>query len=517
LTEIGRRPTGPDTDPWTKADPLKSTRPLSSLTAKAVLRRAALLAAAAILVTTATPAAAQNAPAPAAAGDCAEAKQLYRAGNFVAARTAFQECLEQGSESLDILLPLAVMGVRENRPEEAAEYAARAVELAPDDPEARYWYGRALLRGGRIEEARQQWQEGLQRDLGHKGILEALARLAITENEPAKAYQLLTQLERQGMNEPWVHRLLADIAASKRLWAESLAHLEKAFLLEPATGDDLRGASELSILAGQKDRAVDYCRRAVAIEPGAASYGSLGEAFFATDEIDSALVYLRRAVEMGGASSRFVFNLANALEVSGLFEEAEVQFQTYLQVEPQDPVGHFNYGIHLDKMGRTDKALEHVARAVELDPYMLSARVVQVQMLEQQGAWDEALAALGELRRRDRSNDAELAYWEERLIAARDEVHGADREGKVHLLHMVVGNADVLARVTAALADGEDFAAVTVRFSGGPAAAKGGDIGWIDPQEMVEPLRGAILKLGVNETSPPIESKGLFHLFRRVP
>jgi len=34
---------------------------------------------------------------------------------------------------------------------------------------------------------------------------------------------------------------------------------------------------------------------------------------------------------------------------------------------------------------------------------------------------------------------------------------------------------------------------------------------------MVEPLRGAIISLQEGEISPPIESKGLIHLFKRIP
>ena len=56
-----------------------------------------------------------------------------------------------------------------------------------------------------------------------------------------------------------------------------------------------------------------------------------------------------------------------------------------------------------------------------------------------------------------------------------------------------------------------------MQHSRGAAASRGGDIGWIKADEMVEPLRSAILVLRPGETSPPIESKGLIHLFKRIP
>jgi len=447
---------------------------------------------------------------------CDLGRSLYREGRAAEARNALLRCLATGTEEVDVLLPLAVMGVREGRIDEGIEYAGRAVSVAPDDPEARYWYGRALLRDNQPDAARAQWEAGLQLTFEHAGILEGLARLALTEGESAKAYNLLTQLQRNGVDEAWIHRLLADIAAGKGLWAQSLGHLEDAMVREPNQLDDLLAASELAILSGRKGMAVGYGRQAVALSPETRSWGGLGEAYFALEEVDSALVYLRLAVQDSTASPRYRFNLANALEVAGLFEEADEHFSTYVELMPEDPVGRFNYGVHLDSAGRTDDALVQLAAAVALDPNMLSAYVVLAQVLENAGRIDEALSAVEELQDRDRHNAPELATWHARLSDLRD---GADQKraaGLVHLLHMVLGTQELVDRVTAELEAGEDFASLAVRFSTGTAASKGGDIGWIDPQSMVEPLRAAIGALAENETSPPIESRGLYHIFKRI-
>jgi parvulin-like peptidyl-prolyl isomerase len=270
-------------------------------------------------------------------------------------------------------------------------------------------------------------------------------------------------------------------------------------------------------MAGDKAGALEFCRKAVAMQPGAAAYGGLGEAFFAADRMDSALVYLRLAVEQDPANSQYRFNLANALEVTGAVEEAGAHFKIFLAAEPDDAVGHFNYGVHLDKQGRSDEALYHVTRAIELEPNMLSARVVRTQLLEAVKRWDEALAEIDYLAEVAPEDGAELGAWRRRIVQARDAELGAVREGKVHILHMVVGQQDVLDKVLESLEMGADFEELTQRYSSGPAAARGGDIGWIKPADMVEPMRSAIEALGENEISPPIESRGLYHLFKRIP
>ena len=448
---------------------------------------------------------------------CLKGPELYRSGQFEEARLRLQACLEQGQESVEILLPLAVMALRGEHSLEGLEYGRRAVEIAPDDPEARYWYGRILLRNEKVAEAKEQWEQGLQLSVIHKGILEGLARLALADKEPAKAYQLLSQLQLQGVDEPWLNRLMADIAADKGLWGKALDHLKAALAREDPTLEDLMTASELSILSGDKAGAVGFCRRAVELEPGPAAFGGLGEAFFAVEEIDSALVYLRLAVEQSPVEARYRFNLANALEVSGQVEEAELHFQAFLEVVPDDPVGRFNYAIHLDKLGRSEEALAEVTRAVALNPDMLTARVVKAQILEEMGRWDEALAVVTGLSQVDDVNTAELNAWTGRIRSQQAASAAAVGEGKIHVLHMVLGDLETLEAVKGELAAGAAFTKLVVQYSAGSAAARGGDIGWIKPEDMVEPMKSVIMALDINEISPPVEAGGLFHIFKRIP
>ena len=83
-------------------------------------------------------------------------------------------------------------------------------------------------------------------------------------------------------------------------------------------------------------------------------------------------------------------------------------------------------------------------------------------------------------------------------------------------MHLVTPDSLGAALAERDLHAGLDFAVVTTRYSVGPTAAQGGDIGWIDPRDMVGELRRAIEALAVQEISPPVASGGLFHIFMRV-
>jgi len=431
---------------------------------------------------------------------CPEGNRLHREHNFTEAQVAFKECLDAQGPHVEILLPLTVMSVQEGRLTDAVEFGQAAVAMDSTNAEARYWYGRALLRSGRTQEAKRQWEAGLQQTLSHLGLLEGMARLALAENESAKAYQLLTQMERQGVREPWLSRLLADIAADKALWAESLLHFGDALAMENGgTPADLLTAADLSMMAGDHPGAVAYCRRAVMIEPSAATFGGLGQAYFVSQELDSAIVYLRQATEADPTYGRYRFNLANALEVNGQVEEADYHFRTFLEQNPNDSVGRFNYGVHLEKMGRSAEALFEIKGAVTLDPGMLTARVVQIQILENLGRWEEALVELEELRQRDVANGASLNEWYQRLSAQRDQAGVFSEAGKVHLLHMILGTQELVDVVQRELAAQADFSSLVVQFSRGSAASKGGSIGWVAPSDMTSPMREAIEALAIND------------------
>lgn len=473
--------------------------------------------------TTQAPAPAAN-PAPAAPEPCVRGRDLYRQGKPDAARTALLECLGVQGDRVEILIPLAVIALQANDAEQALRFADRAVAVGPQDPEALYWDGRALMVNGRTDDARARWETGLQIDTGHMGILEGLARLSLAKGDATHAYQFLMQMRQRGMDAPWLHRLLADITAGRGLWEQALAHLNDALVLEPGDAADWLTASELAIMVGKQDKAVEYSRHAVGLKRDAAGLGGLGQAFFSADEIDSALVYLRQAVAVGGGKPRIRFNLANVLEISGHADEAGAQFKQFLKEEPRDAVGHFNYAIHLQKQGRLEEALGEVDVAANLDPSMTTADVVRIQILEDLERWDDALQAINRLKAKDPRSQAELAAWEQRILERKvastqvsQDVLAAQAAGKVHLLHIVLDDRALLAKVTSELANGMDFGTLAVQFSQDPAAARGGDIGWINPDEMVEPLRSAIMKLKASETSPPIESMGLFHLFKRIP
>ena len=462
------------------------------------------------------PPAASAQSSPAVSDDpCEAGLALYRQNNYLAAEPLLRQCLAQG-ESLEALLPLTMIAVLQGRGADGLHYGQRAMALDDANANVRYWFGRALMLQGDADGALAQWEAGLALDTTHVGILEGMARLAMQRGDEAKAYNLLSQLRLQGIDQGWLHRMLSDLARRKGLWGQSARHWGDVVRVEGETEANLVVLGELHILAGQSAEAVEVFRHAVAVLPSGATWGGLGEAWFSADRVDSAAVALTRAVALDPDNHRNRFNLANALEIMGDAEGAGQHFRHYVDAVPDDPVGQFNYGVHLERAGDMARAVARVEEAVRLDPSYIQAQVVLAQMYEAMGRTDDALGVLDQLASLDPQASAELDQWRTRLRHGEAATSAALAEGKVYLLHIVTDDQQALELIDEALAAGEDFAAVAARFSQGATAVKGGDIGWVTPADMAPALRDAIEALQPGATSPPVVAGGRTHLFKRI-
>ncbi|MBK7702932.1 MAG: tetratricopeptide repeat protein [bacterium] len=393
--------------------------------------------------------------------------------------------------------------------QDALRWGARAAGDHPASPDARYWYGRALLASGDLGAARSQWEQGLAVGSEHAGLLEALARLLLEQGEEQPAYGLFTQLVRVTGGTPNVHKTLSRIAQKRALWRQALAHWADALSYGSPPPADLRSAVELGIMAGDTAYAVTIGRETVRRDDSAASWAVLGEAYFAARRYQQAETALRTALERDAGQAASRFHLANTLELLGRQQEADAEFRRYVAGAPQDPIGHFNFALHLESRSRLAEALQEATRACQLGPRVTEARLLKARLLDRLGDDGQLLAELGSMLADGVGNAAKLGAWRDEVKERRRQEAGLLAAGQVLLLHIALPDDEAAALVRGEIADGVDFAALATSYSVGAAAATGGDIGWLDPRQMAEPLRTAVASLSPQEISPPVASGGL--------
>ncbi len=158
---------------------------------------------------------------------------------------------------------------------------------------------------------------------------------------------------------------------------------EAKMVYEQALGADSRNVYALNNLGQlllqrqEVEGALPFLRRAVELEPGyALAHNNLGNAYFQMGLAEEALGQYREAADADATYSIPHRNLALALHLLGRRDEAVEEYRTYFCLAPagtKDADAHFNLGVMLEEGGNVDEAVEEYARALADDPRHLKA------------------------------------------------------------------------------------------------------------------------------------------------
>jgi Flp pilus assembly protein TadD len=113
--------------------------------------------------------------------------------------------------------------------------------------------------------------------------------------------------------------------------------------------------------------------KSLAINPHAGlAYHKLGTAYVRLGQLERALPFLRRAVELI-EDARCLDSLGEALFLRGDYAGAVASFQAALRLAPEDPGLHCRLARPLARLGRAEEARTHYHAALRLDPGMRAA------------------------------------------------------------------------------------------------------------------------------------------------
>ena len=185
------------------------------------------------------------------------------------------------------------------------------------------------------------------------------------------------------------------------------AGAERAFRravdLDAQSAVALRGLGQALLALGGAEAAVTTLERAIALEPrDLAARAALAQALMRVGRIDEA----RRLTERSRAlkpvsvvndpvwaeqvfgrsvSSSRAFARALARIRDGQLDEAVADLTLVLAARPHDASAHYWIGTAHADAGRPDPAVEHLSRAVDLEPTLVRARVRLAGLLDAQG------------------------------------------------------------------------------------------------------------------------------------
>jgi Flp pilus assembly protein TadD len=136
-------------------------------------------------------------------------------------------------------------------------------------------------------------------------------------------------------------------------------------------------------------------RTTIARNPGSwIAHTNLGAALLRRGQLDEAFVNLQRGVGINPRVSETNAGFASALMQKGRPDEAAAYSQRALEADPDSVEAHGNLGAALLQLGRIDEAVIHLRKALELDPSLVEAHSNLGYVLLQTGDVAGSLAHL---------------------------------------------------------------------------------------------------------------------------
>jgi superkiller protein 3 len=317
-----------------------------------------------------------------------------------------------------------------------------AIRLEPDYPPAQVRFGDALVRVGRLPEARAAYEKALELDpefaIAHRNLGQVLVSLeepataiehlerarALTPDDGmvhstlARAYWLAGDAERAkaaeeeanlhepvyGIPDP-VRRVVDDLALNPLDVAQRAAeHMESGefeaaiqdlAVLAESSPDDASIEARLGtcyLRTGDLEQARAHLDRALTLNDGLVEpHLQLAALDEARGDLAAAAQHYRRTVEQLPSNRELRKKLGRCLGQMGDLEGAVEQFeQAHMLGVPDAELLH-NWGTALDRLGRHEDALRHFEAALELVPENAGVHFNLALTLEQLGRVDEAI------------------------------------------------------------------------------------------------------------------------------
>jgi tetratricopeptide (TPR) repeat protein len=175
--------------------------------------------------------------------------------------------------------------------------------------------------------------------------------------------------------------------------SEAMIHCEKALSLNPNDYNALVHIARAYDLLGENNKAIDALMLAIKIHPEyAKAHNDLSILFLKAGKVQDAMKEYRKAVEFNSNKNNFElhYNFGNILATQGHYDEAIIQYNQVLRIQPHNAVVHFNLAILLLQQEKKDDALNHFQEAVKIQPQYAKAHYQLSLILKQKGRTEEA-------------------------------------------------------------------------------------------------------------------------------
>jgi arylsulfatase A-like enzyme/parvulin-like peptidyl-prolyl isomerase len=339
-------------------------------------------------------------------------------------------------------------------------------------------------------------------------------------DDPEAVVKALTPLAREFSDKYSVVSYLGQARLEQGRFDEALPYLTKARDLSPKAGPPWARLAEAYLGAGKAAEALEATDQGLRVSPHYSDLLRLRPTILTRlGREGEALAFLEKSYRENPRDGAVAAELASAKRNAGDLRSADALSARAVQLAPANADVWVSRGLTLGAMSRGQEAAAAFAKARERAPNVADGWFFGAAIAIQGGDGDTALKLLARAEelepRRPGLREARAAAEAARGAGPQPSAQPAAGAVRLSIIRTRTRAeaVEALRRVSA----GQDFAAVAREVSLDPSRARGGDLGWLRPEDLRPPLNAAAKSLSRGGVSPILEVQGGFVILQRDP
>jgi tetratricopeptide (TPR) repeat protein len=231
---------------------------------------------------------------------------------------------------------IARVAERQDNTEKALAYMIKAKQLAPEDPEVLFEFGKICLERNLIDDALPALQKAVALKPDHDPYVYVLASAKVARGDRDQASLLFEQLLKKHPEDPVLRYAVGAVYYLQGKFTEAESYLQQSIQAQP---DQIAAYYYLALTydsMGQGDRAVALFRDLLKRHPDhAPAHANLGKILLRQRKYDEALAELERAVALDPGFAQAHYQLALVLRRTGKTAESDQEFALAHKLETE--------------------------------------------------------------------------------------------------------------------------------------------------------------------------------------
>lgn len=304
-------------------------------------------------------------------------------------------------KNLQVHFSLGVLLGSEKQYKAAQLEMEKADALQPGTFEILYNLGEDMLRAGDNAGAEAALDRALRLKPDSAETLYQMARICVARSRPLDALDLLVRARKLAPQNVDILFLMAQVSMSQNYFEDAIPLLESGLKMSPRRPDLIASLGESYFMAGDVEKAVVQFNNLIEVEGSARSHAFLGLAYRNLGRFDEAKLQFNEGLKIDPKNTLCLFNLGYIAERQGDPAGAEALFQQSLAANPDfaDALLELaNLRIAKKRWPEAESLLRHCVR-VSQSPATGYYKLAMVERVHDPAAADRDLAVFKTLSR----------------------------------------------------------------------------------------------------------------------